>query len=286
VGSALLPALAAKGAPVSILTRGAASGAARIHWDPASGRLDPASLAGHDAVVHLAGENIAAGRWTAARKEAIRASRVDGTRLLATALARLSPPPRALICASAIGYYGDRGAEVLTESSAAGTGFLPEVCTMWEAAATPARNRGIRVAHARFGIILSARGGALAKMLTPFRLGAGGVLGSGAQYMSWISIDDAAGALVHMLRTESLSGAVNVVSPQPVTNREFTKALGRALGRPTIFPMPAFAARLAFGEMADALLLSSARVQPERLSGSAYKFRDERLDAALPRLLS
>ncbi len=286
VGSALQPSLVAAGHTVTILTRGAASPPGHLHWDPAAGTLDPASISGFDAVVHLAGENIAAGRWTPARKAAIRNSRVEGTRLLATALAKAAARPRVMVCASAIGYYGHRGAEHLTESSPRGTGFLPEVCEAWEGAAAPARERGIRVVHARFGVILSTQGGALARMLLPFRLGAGGVVGNGQQYMSWISLDDAAGALLSMLNNESLSGPVNVVAPQAVSNREFTRALGSALSRPTIFPMPAFAARLAFGELADALLLASTRVTPQRLTAAGFLYHDRQILEALKRLLA
>jgi uncharacterized protein (TIGR01777 family) len=243
-------------------------------------------LDGFDAVVHLAGENIAAGRWTESVKERIRKSRVDGTQLLSRALARLKQPPRAVVQASAVGFYGNRGDESLTESSPRGQGFLPAVCVAWEAAAEPAEKQGIRVVFLRFGVILSRKGGALKKMLLPFRLGVGGVIGDGSQYMSWITLDDAVAAIQHALSTEGLRGPVNVVSPQPVTNRGFTRTLGRALGRPTVFPMPAFAARLAFGEMADALLLSSQRVLPDRLLGSGYSFRHPDLEPALRHVLA
>jgi uncharacterized protein (TIGR01777 family) len=193
--------------------------------------------------------------------------------------------PKVLVCASAIGFYGDRGAETLTEESASGTDFLSEVCRAWEAAAAPASESGIRVVNLRFGIVLSEKGGALAKMLTPFRMGVGGKLGRGDQYMSWVALDDAVGAIKHALTNESLSGPVNVVAPHPVTNAEFTKTLGRVLGRPTLFPVPAFAVRLAFGEMADALLLSSARVEPARLQATNYKFAYPELEGALRHIL-
>jgi uncharacterized protein (TIGR01777 family) len=255
-----------------------------IRWDPAAGRLDASALEGIDAVVHLAGESIAS-RWTAAKKAAIRNSRVDGTRLLAGKLAELSRPPKTLVCASAIGYYGDRGSTVLEEDAAPGGGFLAEVCREWEAAADPARQAGIRVAHPRFGVVLSPAGGALATLLTPFRLGLGGVVGSGDQYMSWIALDDVVGALHHTLMTAELAGAVNVAAPHPVTNREFTRTLGEVLSRPTILPLPAFAARLALGEMADELLLSSTRVAPARLAATGYEFRFPELENALRHLL-
>ena len=284
IGSALVLSLTAGGHGVRRLVRSQA-GEGAVRWDPEAGALDTAALEGMDAAVHLAGENIAARRWTAEQKARIRDSRVKGTRLLCEALARLAQPPKTLICASAIGYYGDRGDEVLREESAPGTGFLPEVCRAWEGAADPARQKGIRVVHLRFGVVLSAAGGALGKMLFPFRMGVGGVLGSGGQYMSWIALDDAAGAIHHALATGALEGPVNGVSPHPVTNQEFTKTLGRALRRPTIFPMPAFAARIAFGEVADALLLASARVEPGRLLATGYAFRYPDLEGALRHLL-
>lgn len=284
IGSALVSSLAAGGHRVTRLVRSQA-GEGSVRWDPEAAVLNAADLEGLEAVVHLAGENIAARRWTDEQKARIRDSRVKGTRLLCEALARLAQPPKTLICASAIGYYGDRGEEVLREESAPGTGFLPEVCREWEGAAEPARQKGMRVVHLRFGVVLSPAAGALGKMLFPFRMGAGGVIGSGGQYMSWIALDDAVGAIHHALGTGALEGPVNAVSPHPVTNREFTKALGRVLRRPTIFPMPAFAARIAFGEMADALLLASARVEPARLLATGYAFRYPELEGALRHLL-
>jgi uncharacterized protein (TIGR01777 family) len=256
-----------------------------IVWDPESGPLDPKSLEGIDAVVHLAGEGIANRRWSAAQKEKIRDSRVRGTTQLCEAMKSCSNPPKTLVCASAIGFYGDRGAERLTEKGPAGTGFLPDVCREWEDSTQPARDRGIRVVNLRIGIVLSPKGGALAKMLTPFKMGVGGVLGSGEQYMSWIALDDLIGAIHHALAQPALVGPVNAVSPHPVTNREFTKTLGKVLSRPTIFPMPAFAARLAFGEMADALLLASTRVEPTALATAGYPFRYPELEQALRYLL-
>ena len=235
--------------------------------------------------MHLAGENIAVRRWTPAQKARIRDSRVQGTRLLAQSLARLQQPPTVMVCASAIGFYGDRGEELLTEGSAPGSGFLTDTCRAWEAAAQPASEKDIRVVNLRLGVVLSPGGGALAKMLLPFRLGVGGKIGSGRQYMSWIEIDDVVGVIHYALTTDELRGPVNAVAPNPVTNREFTKTLGRVLSRPTIFPMPAFAARLAFGEMADELLLASTRVKPARLQNSGYYFRHPRLEDALRHLL-
>jgi hypothetical protein len=236
-------------------------------------------------VVHLAGENIAGRRWNDEQKARIRDSRVDSTLLLSGTLATLRQPPKVLVSASAIGYYGDRGDSLLTESSESGNGFLPEICREWEAATEPAVAAGIRVVNLRFGVILSRKGGALTKMLTPFRLGLGGVIGSGRQWMSWIAIDDVIGVICHVLATESLRGPVNTVAPSAVTNHEFTKTMGRVLRRPTIFPMPAFVARLALGEMADELLLASTRVEPRALLVSQYSFLFADLENALRHLL-
>jgi uncharacterized protein len=286
VGSALVPFLTDGGHTVTQLVRSPSRhGDRTARWDPARDQIDTPGLEGQDAVVHLAGENIASGRWTAAKKARIKDSRVNGTRLLCEALARLSRPPPSLLCASAIGYYGSRGDEVLTEESSSGSGFLPEVCREWEAAAAPAVGKGMRVVFLRTGVILSSRGGALAKMLTPFRLGAGGRIGSGRQYMSWIALDDVVGAIHHTLLTESLRGPVNVVTPRPVTNLDFTRTLGRVLRRPTIAPLPGFMARLLLGEMADELLLSSSRVEPTRLLATHYPFRFPDLEGALRHLL-
>jgi hypothetical protein len=290
VGSALLPFLRAAGHEVVRLTRagpgGTAAGEASVSWDPDGGRLDAAAVAGFDAAVHLAGESIAAGRWNAAKKGRIRDSRVKGTRLLAETLARASHPPRVLACASAIGFYGDRGDAPLNEDSRPGTDFLATTCREWEAAADPAARHGIRVVHLRFGFILGKTGGGLRKMLPPFRLGLGGPLGDGRQYLSWVSIDDVLAAALHALHQDGLRGPVNVVAPNPVTNAEFTRILAAALSRPAFFPMPAFAARLAFGEMADALLLASQRVEPARLLATGYRFRHPDLAPALRDILS
>ena len=287
VGTALIPALKAKGHEVLRLVRSAPNKAAgEAGWNPEQGTIDAESLEGIDAAVHLAGENVAEGRWTDEKKKRIRESRAKGTRLLSETLAQLKQKPHTLVSASATGFYGDRGDEVLTEQSASGGDFLSEVCREWELATQAAAAAGIRVANLRFGVILTAKGGALKKMLTPFKLGVGGKLGSGEQYMSWVALEDAVGAILFALETESLRGPINVVSPQPVTNLEFTKTLGRALSRPTIFAVPKFAARLAFGEVADALLLSSARVEPLRLKEAGYKFQYPTLEATMHHIIS
>jgi hypothetical protein len=285
VGAALVPFLTTGGHPLARLVRHPAGAAGEVAWDPARGTIDRERLAGFDAVVHLAGESIAAGRWTPARKARIRASRVEGTRCLAEALAALPTPPRVLVCASAIGVYGDRGDEILDDASPPGEGFLADVCRAWEAAAEPARRRGIRVVHLRLGVVLTPAGGALARLLPPFRLGVGGRVGSGRQYTSWIAIDDALGAIHHALVTEALDGPVDAVAPEPVRNAEFTRVLAAVLGRPAVVPLPATAARLAFGELADALLLASTRVRPTRLGASGYRFRHAGLEPALRHLL-
>ena len=286
VGRTLVPFLTGRGDSVIRLVRSTSkSEGAKVHWNPAMGSIDAARLEGLDAVVHLAGESIATGRWTAEKKIRIRESGVRGTRLLCESLARLGQPPRVLVSASAIGYYGDRGDEILREESTSGSGFLAEVCREWEAATESAVQKRIRVVHLRIGVVLSPLGGALAKMLLPFRMGLGGIIGSGRQFMSWIALDDLVGSITYALTTDVIRGPVNAVAPHPVMNREFTKTLGRVLGRPTLFPMPAFAARLAFGEMADELLLSSTRVEPARLSATGYVFRHATLEGALRHLL-
>jgi uncharacterized protein len=288
IGSALAPALAEAGHTIVRLGRSEPKpGAAEVRWDPMSGTLDLASLealGGADAVVHLAGESVAAKRWTPEQKARIRDSRVKGTRLLSEALTRLANPPRVLASASAIGYYGDRGDEVLREDSPPGSDFLAEVCKAWEAATEPAARAGIRVVNHRFGLVLSPDGGVLKTMLGPFRMGVGGPLGSGKQWMSWIALDDVVGAIRHGLSAEGLQGPVNTVAPNPVTNAEFSRVLGRVLSRPAAFPVPEFALRLALGEMADAAL-GSQRVEPARLKETGYKFRYPELEAALRHVL-
>ncbi len=287
VGSALVPFLAGAGHEVIRLVRSETrAGGGEVRWDPARGEIDAAALAGVEAAVHLAGETIGGGRWTTGRKARILDSRAKGTRLLAETLASLEPRPRVLVSASAIGYYGDRGEEVLREESEPGSHFLSEVCQAWEGATEPAAAAGIRVVILRFGIVLSAAGGALPRLLTPFRLGLGGPIGSGKQYMSWIALDDVVGAIDHCLTTESIQGPVNAAAPNPVTNREFTAALGRVLRRPTFVRLPAFAARLALGQMAEELLLASQRVEPTRLTASGYRFRYPEVAGALRHALS
>jgi hypothetical protein len=285
VGSALIPFLTTGGHRVKRLVRGATAGPDEVVWDPGRGLIEPTRLNGVDAVVHLAGENIAAGRWTPARKAEIRRSRVEGTQSLCDALIRLPQPPKVLVTASAIGFYGDRGAQTLTEEFEAGSGFLPDVCRDWEAATEAASRVGIRVVSLRFGMILSPAGGALRKMLPPFRLGMGGQIGTGEQFTSWIALDDAIGAVHHALCEDALRGPVNAVAPNPVSNADFTRTLARVLRRPALVPLPAFAARLLFGEMADALLLAGARVVPTRLQASGYRFRFPDLESALRHLL-
>jgi uncharacterized protein len=283
VGSALLSALRANGHEVKRLVRGAVTVLDQIPWNPAE-PLAPESVSGFDAVVHLAGESIV-GRWTEAKKRRIMDSRVPATRYLAAALAKAQRRPRVFVCASAIGYYGDRGDEILREDSPSGEGFGAELCRQWEAAAQSAADAGIRTVQIRVGIVLSAAGGALRKMLPPFRMGVGGNMGSGLQWMSWVDLRDVVGAIQHLIAADAIHGPVNMVSPNPVRNAEFTKALASVLHRPAIFPMPAFAARLAFGQMADELLLASQRVQPEKLTASGYKFQNPDLRSALESIL-
>jgi uncharacterized protein (TIGR01777 family) len=283
IGTALLPSLNASGYEVTRLVRGPANGEGQISWDPAK-PLAPESVSGFAAVIHLAGESIV-GRWTEAKKKRIRESRVGPTRNLAQSLAKAKDRPRVFVTASAIGYYGNRGDEALRESSAPGKGFLADVCRDWEAASQPAADAGIRSVQLRTGLVLSPDGGALQKMLLPFRLGIGGNIGNGRQWWSWIDIQDWVGALHHILKTDLLQGAVNVVAPRPVTNAEFTKTLASVLSRPAIFPMPAFAARLAFSQMADELLLASQRVEPAKLISSGYPFHYSDLRRALAAIL-
>jgi uncharacterized protein (TIGR01777 family) len=290
VGSALSSSLKGDGHEVFALVRHAPNSASEVEWYPDRGSLALSGMEGMDAVVHLAGESIASGRWTDEKKKRIRDSRVKATTVLAEALGNLREPPRTLISASAIGYYGDRGDLILTEGNAPGNDFLAGVCVEWEQATESAPRKGIRVIKARFGVILSPDGGALQKMLTPFRMGLGGRVGSGKQWMSWIALDDVVSGLRLILTNdvaaESLSGPVNFVAPNPVTNAEFTKTLGKVLSRPTIFPIPAFGVRLVFGEMADALLLASQRVSPDRLKQAGFEFKYPNLEGALKHALT
>jgi uncharacterized protein (TIGR01777 family) len=283
IGSALAQELKDGGHSITRLTR-SPKGENDVRWDPGAGTID-GSLAGTEAVVHLAGESIAEGRWTASKKERIMESRKKGTRLLAEAIAGLPTPPRVMVSASAVGYYGDRGNELLREDSGPGSDFLAEVCKAWEAVADPAREAGIRVVHPRFGIVLSPKGGALGTTLPIFKLGGGGRIGSGRQWWSWVALDDVVGAILHALEDDSVEGPVNVGSPNPLTNAEYTKVLGRVLNRPTVFAVPAPAIRIAIGGMADALLLASQRVEPVKLKETVYHFRYPELEGALRHLL-
>ena len=287
IGSALVAALEADGHRVTRLVRGNPVGAGHAVWDPAKGTIDAARLEGLDAVVHLAGAGIGDRRWTKGYKEEIRRSRVAGTDLLARTLAGLDAPPAVLASGSGINFYGDRGAEELTEESPGGAGFLAAVVAEWEAATAPASAAGIRVAHFRSGIVLSPRGGALRRQLTPFRLGLGGKVGSGRQYMSWITLDDEVRAIAHVLATPSLAGPVNLTSPQPVTNAEFTRQLGQALRRPAVLTVPPAALKVALGgQMVSELLLASMRVLPAVLSRSGFSFAHPELGGALTAVLA
>lgn len=281
VGRHLTNFLRSGGHHVFTLVRRPAQYDDEIFWKPESGEIDASSLEGMDAVVHLAGVSIADGRWTSARKRAIRDSRLDGTALLARTVAHLRQPPRVLVSTSAVGYYGDGGESPITEESPRGKGFLARVCAEWEAAAAPAAEAGIRVVHPRFGIVLAGDGGVLSRLLPIFRLGAGGPLGSGRQYFSWIALDDLLGVLLASIADSSLAGPVNAVAPESVTNRQFTDVLGHVLRRPTVLPAPAAALRLALGQMADELLLASQRVEPARLEDAGFSFRYPTLEEAL-----
>jgi len=284
IGTALLSSFRGQNAEIVRMVRGRAQNAAQISWDPMAS-LPPATVPGFDAVVHLAGESIV-GRWTPEKQKAIRESRVQGTRHLAAALAECQNKPRVFVCASAIGFYGNRGDEVLREESASGEGFLPEVCRGWEDATRAASAAGIRTVNIRIGLVLSPKGGALGKMLPPFKLGLGGRIGSGRQWSSWIHVDDIAGAVQHAMRTDTISGPVNLVAPNPARNAEFTKVLASVLRRPAFFPVPALALKLAFGKMAaEELLLSSQRVEPGKLGATGYPFRFPELRAALGNLV-
>jgi uncharacterized protein (TIGR01777 family) len=289
VGTALAAQLRAAGDTVNRFVRPSAdptqSKPGDVTWDPQSGEMNLPAAEGADVVINLAGASIGGGRWTANRKALLRSSRVDLTEHLVTALARLKSPPKIFISASAIGYYGDRGEESLTEASTSGKDFLSKITRDWEAAAIKAEQFGARAVLARFGIILSKNGGALPQMLTPIKLGAGGKLGSGKQWMSWIALDDAVTAIRTAITDANLRGAINIVAPNPARNADFTRALAKVLHRPAILPAPAFALRLVLGEMADALLLSSQRVVPEKLTQHHFKFQYPDLESALRRAL-
>jgi uncharacterized protein len=281
IGSHLAAHLRGEGHQVSVLVRRPPRrGTSEIFWDAARGELDGAALEGVDAVVHLAGHSIA-GLWTARHRRLVRQSRVAGTRTLASALARLGKKPQVLVSGSAEGFYGHRGDEVLTEESPPGTGFLADVCQEWEAAADDARQAGIRVVHPRIGLVLTARGGALRALLRPFRLGLGGRVGDGRQFWSWISLTDAVRALAYLIQQASLSGPVNTVAPHPARNADFTRALGRALHRPTVFPLPAWLVRVGLGDMGREMLLRSARLEPVKLLRAGFSYAHPNLDEAL-----
>ncbi len=281
LGRGLLKFLTSRGHVLLRLVREAPRSDMEIAWDPLHGELEPTALEGVHAVVHLAGANIAERRWSEARKRVLLESREHGTRLLCETLARTRKPPEVLIAASAVGYYGDRGEEWLDEQSESGHGFLPELCRAWEAATEPARTAGICVVNLRLGVVLAAQGGALARMLTPFRLGVGGVLGSGRQYLSWIALQDVLRVIEHLIASPELAGPLNAVAPEPVTNREFTRILARVLHRPAILPVPAPLCRALFGELGQALLLEGARVSCARLEQSDFRFLYRDLESAL-----
>lgn len=281
IGSTLEPVLRSAGHDINILTRNQESTRCCDYtWNPETEEISGDAFKDVEAVIHLAGENIA-GRWTPSKKRRIHESRTKGTRLLRNTISELDNKPRVFVSASAIGYYDDRGDELLTEESEPGDSFLSQVCREWEAASVIPSQKGVRVVNMRFGVILTPEGGALQKMLLPFKMGVGGVVGSGEQYWSWIALDDVVGAIHHAVQTESLKGAVNVVAPNPVTNREFTKTLGKVVNRPTLFPLPKFVAQIALGEMADELLLASARVDCSKLQNSGYEFKYPDLEKAL-----
>ncbi len=256
-----------------------------IDWDPGKGLLNPGDLEGVDAVIHLGGANVAGGRWSEARKNRIVESRLKSTLLLSRTLAELKKPPRVFVCASAIGFYGNRGDALLSEDASPGEGFLADLAIAWEAATAPALEAGVRVVNARIGVVLAEDGGALAKMLTPFKMGLGGKIGDGRQYMSWIAIEDVVRAILFCLERDAISGPVNLVAPRPVTNQEFTQTLGRVLGRPTFFPLPAMVVRTIFGEMGQELLLHGARVSPAKLEAAGFAFQQPNLESALRAIL-
>lgn len=286
VGSALIPFLNSKGCTVTKIKRSTLQNLeSAVEWVPEKGNWETASEDNLHGVIHLAGENIASGKWTEDKKSKILNSRVEGTRQLCKSILKLQKLPAVFVCASAIGYYGDRGDEILTEESSLGDCFLSHVCEKWEEETLVLSEAGIRVVNLRFSMILSSKGGALKKMLPPFKLGAGGKLGTGDQYMSWIVINDVLNAVHHVLTNDTLRGPVNTASPNPVTNNHFTKALGKALKRPTIIPMPAFLARIIFGQMADELLLSSTRVEPTKLKNSGFQFKYPDINTALSSVL-
>ncbi len=285
VGSALIPALEAGGDTITRLVR-TSPGLDEIEWHPNNDQINAAAVEGFDAVINLAGENIAGGRWTDELKRKIHDSRIYGTHLLSETISKLKQKPNVFLCASATGIYGDRGDETLDEQSDSGGGFLAGVCREWEQATEPAAAAGVRTVNLRFGPILAREGGMLAKLLTPFKMGMGGKVGSGKQFVSWVAIEDAVEAIKLALHSEAVRGPLNIVSPNPVTNEIFTKTLGHVLGRPTALAMPAFAVRLAFGEMADEMLLASQKVMPKKLNDLGYEFQQPNLEEALRKHLA
>ena len=280
VGSAFIASVEQDGVEVTRLVRDSPK-AGQIEWHPNQDAIEPGKLEGFDAIINLAGENVAEGRWTDEKKRKIHDSRVHGTHLISEAIAKLAHKPRVFLCASATGIYGDRPDETVDEQSESGGGFLAGVCREWEKATEPAAQAGVRVVNMRFGPVLAPHGGMMEKMLTPFKMGLGGKIGSGKQYISWVSIDDVVAAMKLALNDESIRGPLNIVSPNPVTNEQFTKALGEVLSRPTLMAMPAFAARFAFGEMADEMLLTSQKVLPKRLQDAGFKFEYPSIEGAL-----
>ncbi|MCY7375895.1 MAG: TIGR01777 family oxidoreductase [Pyrinomonadaceae bacterium] len=285
VGTHLIPTLLAKGNQIYKLVRHAPDGNDEIEWDTENGSIDEEKLEDFDAVIHLAGDNVASENWSEEKKRKIRDSRVSGTRILVDALKRRINPPKHFISASAIGFYGNHDSEILNEESAAGKGFLPEVCQEWEREASKAENFGARIVLLRIGVVLSKDGGALAKMLTPFKFGVGGTVGSGKQYLSWIALDDLIKIINFALENTDLRGAINAVAPNAVTNEEFTRTLGKSLNRPTILPIPEFAVKLLFGEMGETLLLEGARVYPQKLLDAKFTFDYANLEPALKHVL-
>lgn len=285
VGTALVSKLKAAGAQITPLVRSAAK-PGEIEWHPDRGSINAPALEGFDAVVNLAGDGIANGRWTEEKKRRILDSRVNGTRLLSETMANLSRKPTTFINASAIGFYGSRGNELVDEETGPGEGFLANVCRQWESATAPAEQAGIRIVKLRLGVILTPDGGIMGSMLRPFKLGLGGKVGSGDQVISWVAMDDVVAAIEFILQNDTLRGPINVVAPHPVTNEEFTKILGSALSRPTFMAMPAFAARLVFGEMADEMMLSGTRVAPKVLNAAAFQFQFPELGPAVQHLLA
>jgi len=286
IGSTLIPFLTTGGHRVIRLVRNSSElSQDELFWDPLSGSLNTESIENIDAVIHLAGENIGSGRWTQKKKRKIIESRVKGTELVTKKLSSLERPPKVIICASAIGYYGDRGDQILNENDESGSDFISSVCSMWEKAAHPALERNIRTIFLRIGIVLTPLGGALKRLLLPFKLCAGGKIGNGTQYMSWIDMEDVLGSISHILTNKSIDGPVNIVAPTPVTNLEFTKTLGRVMARPTPVTIPSTAVKLAFGEMGKEILLSSTRVMPEKLLKTGYRFNTPYLDTAIRQML-